>query len=75
MPKINVVLLKLENFQYAKSLYLNMRYYHIQLRKKASNLCTIVIPWLKYCYKRLLMGVAKSPEIVQQKMNDLFHRL
>ena len=24
-------------------------------------------------YKRLQMGVANSPEIFQQKMNDLFH--
>ena len=30
-------------------------------------------PLGKYWYKRLLIGVAKSPEIFQQKMNDLFH--
>ena len=27
----------------------------------------------KYRYKRLPMGVANSPEIFQQNMNDLFH--
>ena len=27
----------------------------------------------KYWYKSLLMGVANSPENLQQKMNDLFH--
>ena len=27
----------------------------------------------KYCYKRLPIGVANSPEILQHKMNDLFH--
>ena len=73
MPKINYMLLKLEGFQYATSLDLNMRYYHIQLSKNKSNLCTIIIPWGKYCYKRLTMGVANSPAIFQQKMNDLFH--
>ena len=26
----------------------------------------------KYCYKRLQMGVANSPDIFKQKMNDLF---
>ena len=73
MPKINEMLLKLEGFQYAPSLDLNMGYYHIQLRKTTSDLCTIIIPWGKYRYKRLTMGVANSPDIFQQKMNDLFH--
>ena len=73
MPKINEMLLKLEGFQYAPSLDLNMGYYHIRLRKTASDLCTIIIPWGEYRYKRLTMGVANSPDIFQQKMNDLFH--
>ena len=33
MPKINEMLLKLDGFQYATSLDLNMGYYHIQLIK------------------------------------------
>ena len=44
MPKINEMLFKLEGFQYTKSLYLNMRYYHIWFRKNSSNLCTIILP-------------------------------
>ena len=55
------------------SLGLNMGYYHIQLRENASNLCTIILPWGKYRYKRLPMVVANLPDIFQQKMNDLFH--
>ena len=50
-----------------------MGYYHIRLRKNVSKLCTIILPWGKYRYKRLPMGVTNSPEIFQQKMNDLFH--
>ena len=73
MPKINEMLLKLEGFQYAMSHDLNMVYYHIQLIKDASNLCKIVFPWVKYQYKRLPMGVVKSLDIFQQKMNALFH--
>ena len=73
MPKINEMLLKLEGFQYATSLDLNMGYYHILLSENASNLCKIIIPWGKYRYKRLPMRVANSPDIFQQKMNDLFH--
>ena len=71
MPKINKMLL--EGFQYATSFDLNMGYYHIQFSKNASNLCAIILPRGKYQYKRLTMGVANSPEIFQQKINDLFH--
>ena len=66
------MLLKLEVFQYVTSLDLNMGYYHIQLSENASNLCTIILPWGKYRYKRLPMGVANSPDIFKQKMNYLF---
>ena len=45
---INEVLLKLESFQYATSLDLNMGYYHIRLGKKSSNSCTIIPPREKY---------------------------
>ena len=48
MPKINEMLLKLEGFQYATSLDLNMGYYHIGLSENASNLCTIILPQGKY---------------------------
>ena len=37
MPKINEILLKLEGFQYARSLDLNLGYYHIQLSENASD--------------------------------------
>ena len=73
MPKINEVLLKSEGFQYAMSLDLNMGYYHIRLGENSSNLYTINLPWGEYQYKLLPMGVSNSPEIFQQKMNDLFH--
>ena len=73
MPKINEMLLKLEGFKYAASLDLNMGYYHIRISKNASNLCTIILPWGKYRYRSLPMGVVNSPKKFQQKMNDLFH--
>ena len=73
MPKSNEMLLELQVFQYDTSFDLDMGYYHIQPRKNASNLCTIIIPWGKYQYKRLPIGVANSPDISEQKMSDLFH--
>ena len=65
MPKINEMLLKLEGFNYAASLDLKMGYYHIRLSKNKSNLCTIIFPWVKYCYKHLLMGIANYSDIFQ----------
>ena len=65
MPNINEMLLKLEGLQYVKSLDLDMGYYHIQITEDASNLCTIILPWKNYHYKRLPTGVNNSLDILQ----------
>ena len=67
IPKIQDLLLKLEGFQYATSLDLNMGYYHIELDPESSRLCTIVLPWGKYEYLKLPMGLCNSPDIFQEK--------
>ena len=41
MLKTNEMLLKLESYQYAMSLGLNMEYHHIQLNEDSSNLFMI----------------------------------
>ena len=71
IPKIQDMLLKLEGFQYATSLDLNMGYYHIELTPFSKRLCTIVLPWGKYEYQRLPMGLCNSPDIFQEKMGEL----
>jgi hypothetical protein len=45
IPKIQDLLLKLEGFQYAMTLDLNMGYYHIKLSPFGKCLCTIVTPF------------------------------
>ena len=50
-----------------------MVYYHTQISENTSNLCLINIHLGKYHCKRLPIGVSKSLDIFQQKMNDLFH--
>jgi Reverse transcriptase (RNA-dependent DNA polymerase) len=69
------MLLKLEGFKYATSLDLNMGYYHIKLSPESKRLCTIVLPWGKYEYQRLPMGLCNSPDIFQEKMSVLMHDL
>jgi transposase InsO family protein len=60
---------------YATSLDLNMGYYHIELSPNSSELCTIVLPWGKYEYLRLPMGLCNSPDIFQEKMSELMYDL
>ena len=75
IPKIQDMLLKLEGFKYATSLDLNMGYYHIELSPHSKQLCTIVLPWGKYEYQRLPMGLCNSPDIFQEKMSTLMQDL
>ena len=75
IPKIQELLHKLKGFQYATSLDLNMGYYHILLTPNSSRLCTIILPWGKYEYLRLPMGLCNSPDIFQEKMSELMQGL
>ena len=68
-------MLKLEGFCYATSLDLNMGYYHIKLSPTLKRLCTIVLPWGKYEYQWLPMGLCNSPNIFQEKMGILMQDL
>ena len=75
IPKIQDMLLNLDGFKYATSLDLNMGYYHIELSPQSKQLCTIVLPWGKYEYQRLPMGLCNSPDIFQEKMGTLMQDL
>jgi hypothetical protein len=67
IPKISTVLQEIEGFSYATAPDLNMGYYTIKLDPDASKICTIILPWGKYSYKRLPMGIAGSPDIFPRK--------
>ena len=67
--KIQDLLLKIEGVQCAIFLDLNMEYYHIELDPQSKLLCTIVLPWGKYEYQKLPMGLCNSTDIFQEKMN------
>jgi hypothetical protein len=71
LPKISDNLRKLSGFKYATAIDLSMGYYHIPLDLEAQKLCTNILPWGKYQYKRLPMGVKTSPDIFQRIMYEL----
>ena len=75
IPKISSVLQEMEGFSYATALDLNMGYYTIRLDPDAQKICTIVLPWGKYSYLRLPMGISGSPDFFQEKMTNLMRTL
>ena len=65
----------MEGFTFSMALYLNIGYYTIRLDPDAQKICTIVLPWGKYSYLRLPMGIAGSPDFFQEKMSSLMQTL
>ena len=66
---------QIEGFTFATAIDLNMGYYTVRLDPLSQNICTIVLPWGKYSYLRLPMGIACAPDIFQAKMSDLMYTL
>jgi hypothetical protein len=71
LPKTSDLLRTLSGFKYATAIDLIMGYYHTPLDLEAQKLCTTVLPWGKYQYKRFPMGVKTSPDIFQRIMYEL----
>jgi hypothetical protein len=65
------MILSMEGFTFASALDLNMGYYHIKLDSDAQKLYTIVFPWGKYKYNRLLMGIKIALDVFQNVMSML----
>jgi len=75
IPKISTVLQEMEGFPYATALDLNMGYYMLRLDPSAQMICRIILPWGKYPYLRLHMGVVGSPDLFTEKMYGLMETL
>jgi hypothetical protein len=72
MASIHELFKHFEGFTYCTALNLNMGFWTILLDKFSQCLCTIILPWGKYCYLHLPMGLACSLDIYQEKMSELF---
>ncbi len=57
------------------TLYHNMGYYHMELSPSSKRLCTILMPFGKYEYQHLPMGLCNSPYILQEHMYEIFSDL
>lgn len=65
----------LESFRYSTSLDLVQGYYQMPLDDESRKLATIVLPFGKYEYTVLPMGIKVAGDIFQQRMNDLLGHL
>ena len=50
-------------------------YYHIELNPTSKRYCTIVLPFGKFEYQQIPMGLCNSPGIFQEKMSGLMDGL
>lgn len=75
LPKISDTLQRMEKFQWASAIDLNMGYYHLTLDLATREICSLIFPWGRYRYKRLPMGASTAPDVFQEKMNNLFNEL
>jgi len=71
LPRIGETIQRLEKFVSATALDLSQGYYSIPICRRSQIICSTILPWGKYAYKRLPMGVACAPDIFQSIMMDL----
>jgi hypothetical protein len=75
LPKIANPLQKLEGFKYATALDLSMAYYNVPLDQYSQMLCMMILPWGKFRYLPLPMGIKNSPDIFQNIMQQILGNL
>jgi RNase H-like domain found in reverse transcriptase/Reverse transcriptase (RNA-dependent DNA polymerase)/Integrase zinc binding domain len=72
LPNPQQLFRTMDGFSFCTTMDLNMGFWAITLDEFSQKLCTIVLPWGKYSYLRLPMGLSCSPDIYQEKMSSLF---
>ena len=66
LPLIDDVVSRRSDYKYFTKLDLTMMYYSFELDEASKDLCTIITPYGKYCYRRMAMGLKPAPDIAQE---------
>jgi len=72
MPTLSQLIHKLHGFTFVSAIDLYKGYYHFLLDEQAKKLCTTILPWGYYRYKRLPMGISIAADIFQHQTSSLF---
>ena len=75
LPRINETLQKLGKFKSATALDLSLGFYSIPLDKESQKICSTILPWGKYSYLRMPMGVSCAPSMFQLIMSETLRGL
>ena len=75
LPWIMESLQKIEKFRSATAIDLSQGYCNIPLSERSQKICTMILPWGKYSYQRLAMGIASTPNVFQSIMMELLRDL
>ena len=71
MPRIGEIVQKLEGFQYATVLNLNMVYYTIEILTESCKLTNTITEFGKFRYNISPVGLCTSGDTFQAKVYDL----
>ena len=71
LPRIIETMQRLEKFKSATALDLSQGFYTIPIDKESQKICTTILPWGKYSYKRLPMGICQAPFLFQSVLMEL----
>jgi len=72
LPSIQDTIRIMSKFTYCTTLEMNMGYWSIPMLPELQRICTIILPWGKFSYTCLPIGLAPSPDVYQEKMSLLF---
>jgi hypothetical protein len=71
LPIITDILRKRSGYKFFTKFDVSMQYYTFDFDEESQNLCTIVTPFGKYKYLRLLKGLTCLPDIAQAVMENV----
>ena len=72
IPTLHELVHSLHGFTYVTTIDLHKGYYHFPLSKPSQEMCTTILPWGYYRYKRLPMGISVAADVFQYEVAKIF---